>query len=240
MLLDCEGNIWAFGLNLNGQLGVGHQKTVEKPIKIKGFKNRLAIAKSEGDINFAIDEKGEAYMWPWNDKLGKIRLDPIALPFNKEKVNLIACGNNFVLFLSKQGSVYSMGKSNKYGQLGHGDNNHRYKPTLIEFFQINNERITQISCGFKHCAARSSTGKTYTWGLGCNGQLGHNDYNNYTLPHKVNIHTLFTKVLQVSCGFRSTYFLVVGRKVYFCGCSTSYSMQNYPLIFNILEKVFIF
>jgi alpha-tubulin suppressor-like RCC1 family protein len=164
MLLDNEGNIWAFGLNLNGQLGIGHQKIIEKPIKVKGFKSKVAIAKSEGDINFAIDDKGEAYMWPWNDKKGNIRFDPIVLPVS-EKISSIACGNNFVLFLSKQGSVYSMGRSNKYGQLGHGDTNHRYKPTLIEFFQINNERVTQVSCGFKHCAAHSSTGKAYTWGL---------------------------------------------------------------------------
>jgi alpha-tubulin suppressor-like RCC1 family protein len=165
LLLDTEGNVWAFGLNLNGQLGVEHQKTIEKPIKIKGFKNKVLNAKSEGDINFAIDDRGDTYMWPWNDKTGNIRYDPLMLPIQNEKIKSIACGNNFVLLLSQGGMVYSMGKSNKYGQLGHGDTNHRHRPTLIEFFQVNNERITQVSCGFKHCAARSSTGRAYTWGL---------------------------------------------------------------------------
>jgi hypothetical protein len=166
LLLDSEGNVWAFGLNLNGQLGMGHLKAVERPMKIKGFgRNRIVLTKTEGDINFALDDRGEAYMWPMVDKQGHLLCEPLPMPVSGEKIKSIACGSNFAIFLTQQGLLYSMGKSNKYGQLGHGDQLTRHKPTLIEFFQLNCERVTQISCGYKHCAARSATGKVYTWGL---------------------------------------------------------------------------
>lgn len=168
LVLDGEGSVWAFGLNLSGQLGLGHRNVVEKPSKIKSLnKNFITGIKSEGDINFAMSDKGEAFMWPWSDKYGNLNAEPIKLPLSNisEKVTSISCGHNFVLLLNQSGMVYSMGKTNTYGQLGHGDANPRYRPTLIEFFAINNERISQISCGYKHCVAKSVIGHAFTWGL---------------------------------------------------------------------------
>jgi alpha-tubulin suppressor-like RCC1 family protein len=168
LLLDNTGSIWGYGLNLNGQLGLGHQQFVERPTKLENLsKHIITSVKSEGDINFAINDKGESFIWPSGDKEGNINLNPIKLSLGspKEKVTSISCGNNFVLILNNHGLVYSMGKSNNYGQLGHGDTNPRYRPTLIEYFQINNERISQISCGYKHCVAKTNIGHAFTWGL---------------------------------------------------------------------------
>jgi hypothetical protein len=168
LILDDKGSIWAFGLNLSGQLGLGHRNVVEKPSKIKSLnKHFITGIKSEGDINFAMSDKGEAFMWPWSDKYGNLNAEPIKLPLSNlsEKVTSISCGHNFVLLLNQSGMVYSMGRTNTYGQLGHGDSNPRYRPTLIEFFAINNERISQISCGYKHCVAKSVIGHAFTWGL---------------------------------------------------------------------------
>lgn len=167
LILDQEGSIWAFGLNLNGQLGLGHSKIIEKPTKITELSKQIIVSvKTEGNINFAISNKGDAFMWPWNFK-GEIQYSPKKLPLKmtNEKVLSIACGNNFVLILNSSGIVYSMGKTNKFGQLGHGNYNPRLYPSRIDYFITNSERITQISCGFKHCIAKSSTGKSYTWGL---------------------------------------------------------------------------
>jgi alpha-tubulin suppressor-like RCC1 family protein len=85
LILDHEGSVWAFGLNLNGQLGLGHAKVIEKPTKIKSLsKYFITHVKSEGDINFAVSDKGEAFMWPWSDKFGNMMLDPIRLPLNTQ------------------------------------------------------------------------------------------------------------------------------------------------------------
>ena len=180
-------------------------------------------------------------MWPWGDKEGNLHYSPkrffLSSLQEKEKVTSIACGNNFCLILNSNGMVYSMGKSNKYGELGVGDFNPRYGPTPIEFFYLNKERINQVSCGFKHSVAKSSTGRVYTWGCGCKGQLGQDNYNNMSIPGFVGFEDPFMKIIQVSAGFRSTFFLSENRKVYACGCNGTISMEKRPILFDIVDKV---
>ena len=253
LIVDKEGKLWSFGLNLNGQLGLGHCTQIDKPSEVefenesnqknvkKSKKNKIKYnsVKSAGYINFCTTEKGEIYMWPWGDKQGNLHYNPnkFFLSSPQEKVTSVACGNNFCLMLNSNGMVYSMGKSNKYGELGVGDFNPRYGPTPIDFFNLNLERINQISCGFKHCVAKSTTGRVYTWGCGCKGQLGQDNYNNMSIPGLVRFEDPFMKVIQVSAGFRCTFFLSENRKVFSCGCNGTISMEKTPILFDIVDKV---
>ena len=258
LIVDKEGKLWSFGLNLNGQLGLGHCAQIDKPSEVeleneiennqiqnktfrKSKKNKVKFnsVKSAGYINFCTSEQGEIYMWPWGDKQGNLHYNPnkFFLSSPQEKVMSVACGNNFCIMLNKNGMVYSMGKSNKYGELGVGDFNPRYAPTPIDFFNLNLERINQISCGFKHCVAKSTTGRVYTWGCGCKGQLGQDNYNNMSIPGLVRFEDPFMKIIQVSAGFRCTFFLSDNRKVFSCGCNGTISMEKAPVLFDIVDKV---
>ena len=272
LIVDQEGKLWSFGLNLNGQLGLGHCDQIEKPseviidpnenrtlqknpsnnnnqpnnpnkanmnIKKQNNKKKFNLVKSAGYINFCTTEEGSIYMWPWGDQEGNLHYTPkrFFLSSQQEKVTSVACGNNFCLILNNNGMVYSMGKSNKYGELGVGDFNPRYGPTPIEFFYLNKERINQISCGFKHSVAKSTTGRVYTWGCGCKGQLGQDNYNNMSIPGFVGFEDPFMKIIQISAGFRSTFFLSENRKVFACGCNGTISMEKKPVLFDIVDKV---
>ena len=279
LIVDQEGKLWAFGLNLNGQLGLGHCEQIDKPSEVviennysdnnnnknsqknsnmnsqnninnsankknnnnNNIKKKLNLVKSAGYINFCTTDEGNIYMWPWGDKEGNIHYTPKKFYLSplqeKEKVTSIACGNNFCLMLNNNGMVYSMGKSNKYGELGVGDFSPRYAPTPLQFFFLNKERINQISCGFKHSVAKSTTGRVYTWGCGCKGQLGQDNYNNMSIPGFVGFEDPFMKIIQVSAGFRSTFFLSENRKVYACGCNGTISMEKTPILFDIVDKV---
>ena len=275
LIVDQEGKLWSFGLNLNGQLGLGHCQQIEKPTEVvienndnknlqknpssnnqnnsnnkknnnnninnNNGKKKLNLVKSAGYINFCTSEEGNIYMWPWGDKEGNIHYSPkkfyLSSLQEKEKVTSIACGHNFCLMLNNNGMVYSMGKSNKYGELGVGDFSPRYAPTPLQFFFLNKERINQISCGFKHSVAKSTTGRVYTWGCGCKGQLGQDNYNNMSIPGFVGFEDPFMKIIQVSAGFRSTFFLSENRKVYACGCNGTISMEKTPILFDIVDKV---
>ena len=81
----------------------------------------------------------------------------------------MCCGYNFALFVSTSGLVYSYGKDNKEGQLGHGDTNPRDQATLIETLKVLKVKVNQIACGFKHVICRSTLKKVYTWGWGGRG-----------------------------------------------------------------------
>ena len=258
LIVDKEGKLWSFGLNLNGQLGLGHCDQIDKPSEViieedttiqknqnkktnNNTKKKFNLVKSAGYINFCTSEDGNIYMWPWGDHEGNLHYSPkrffLSSMQEREKVTSVACGNNFCLILNNNGMLYSMGKSNKYGELGVGDFSPRYGPTPIEFFYLNKERINQISCGFKHCVAKSTTGRVYTWGCGCKGQLGQDNYNNMSIPGFVGFEDPFMKILQVSAGFRSTFFLSENRKVYACGCNGTISMEKKPILFDIVDKV---
>ena len=277
LIVDQEGKLWAFGLNLNGQLGLGHCEQIDKPSEVVienndnnnnknsqknssgniqnnnnssnkknnnnniNGKKKMNLVKSAGYINFCTTEEGNIYMWPWGDKEGNVHYTPkqfyLSSLKEKEKVISVACGNNFCLMLNNNGMVYSMGKSNKYGELGVGDFSPRYAPTPLQFFFLNKERINQISCGFKHSVAKSTTGRVYTWGCGCKGQLGQDNYNNMSIPGFVGFEDPFMKIIQVSAGFRSTFFLSENRKVYACGCNGTISMEKTPILFDIVDKV---
>jgi len=278
LIVDQEGKLWSFGLNLNGQLGLGHTDQTDRPSEVLldnnsdrtiqknnnqsinninnkndskinnkkinnniNNKKKFNQVKSAGYINFCTTEEGDIYMWPWGDQEGNLHYTPkrffLSSIREKEKVTSVACGNNFCLMLNNNGMVYSMGKSNKYGELGIGSFSPRYSPTPIEFFFLNRERINQISCGFKHSVAKSTTGRVYTWGCGCKGQLGQDNYNNMSIPGFVGFDDPFMKIIQVSAGFRSTFFLSENRKVFACGCNGTISMEKKPVLFDIVDKV---
>lgn len=68
--------------------------------------------------------------------------------------------------------VYTFGKNNNEGQLGHGDLEARGIPELILSLKEAGEKIDWVECGFMHCIALTSLGKIFSWGRGTKGQLG--------------------------------------------------------------------
>lgn len=81
--------------------------------------------------------------------------------------------NHHNVFINKtDNKLYSFGK-NQYGQLGLGDTNNRYVPTLIDFeFDGIPSYIQQ---GYYNTLVITNTGKVYSFGWNQHGQLGLGD-----------------------------------------------------------------
>jgi myosin-5 len=162
-IIDDNCNAWACGSNNKGQLGLGNAWDVEKPTLIADLKGRIKEIRTSGDVNFAITIENDLYVWPFEN--AKQNYKPLRLYMDKKITILtISCGKNFVMILSKQGILYSFGKSNKKGELGVGDLKPRSVPEPIYTLADSGDRITQVSCGFKHTIAKSTNGKVFTWG----------------------------------------------------------------------------
>jgi len=76
------------------------------------------------------------------------------------------------MVVSMNGNCYS-GGPNQYGQLGRGENNisvRDYTPKQIPI--PFNHKITQISSGYFHCLALSTSGSCFSWGKNEYGELG--------------------------------------------------------------------
>lgn len=98
-------------------------------------------------------------------------------------VRYISCGDDFSVFLTADGGVFTCG-SGTYGQLGHGSTGNDYLPRMI--VELMGTACTQIACGGRHTVAFvSSRGRVYAFGLGGSGQLGNRSNANVTSPQVV-------------------------------------------------------
>lgn len=109
------------------------------------------------------------------------------------------------LALTTEGEVFSWGVGDG-GRLGHGDNNSREEPTLIQ--ALSGKFITHIACGSAYSAAITSNGELYTWGRGNYGRLGHGSSEDQNTPMLVTALKGYT-VVDVSCGSGDSQTLAV-------------------------------
>ena len=197
---------------------------------------------SKDNVNFALSSNDDLYMWPTINKDNSINSYPKLIRLNSSinnklnnsisiqysnKIELFSCGSNFVIIQTINGLLYSFGKSNTFGQLGHGNTKPVSRPTIIKYFLDNKIKIQQVSAGHKHVLARSSTFKAYSWGLGSKGQLGIGNYSDSYYPQIINYFNN-EKISQVSAGFNCSYFLLSEtRKIYSCGGSSCAYIPNF-------------
>jgi alpha-tubulin suppressor-like RCC1 family protein len=163
-IIDENNNAYCCGKNSKGQLALGHTWEVEYPTLLSDLRGRIKAIKSSGDVNIAITISNELYVWPYD--INTYKNKPLRFHLDKKiTVSNVSCGCNFTILLTLQGILYTFGKSNKYGELGTGDNEPRKNPEPIYSLSDAGERIMMISCGYKHTTSKSANGKVFTWGL---------------------------------------------------------------------------
>ena len=122
----------------------------------------------------------------------------------------MSCGNQFAVLVTNQGLVYTFGKLNDEGQLGHGDREPRGIPELILYLKDLGEKLVKVECGFSHCLGLTSLGKVFTWGRGMKGQLGHGSFDSHLSPKMVEFEQKKqkVKVYQIAAGYEHSTCLL--------------------------------
>ena len=117
----------------------------------------------------------------------------------------VSAGDDHSLALLERGEVYSFGYGN-HGQLGHGDEQNQLLPKLIAALQ--GKRVVQVSGGERHSLALLEGGEVYSFGCGCNGQLGHGDHYNQLAPKLIAAtSTEQARAVEVAAGARWSLLL---------------------------------
>ena len=250
MVLTKDGKMYVFGANYNHQLGVLKERNIFSPLSFPNLiksqaecfnvnvKANIIDMQTSGKNCVLINEEGNVIVLS-SHIMGSSMLNktPVEMPLPNVKFSNVECGKDFVLLLTHNGYVYSFGE-NKYGQLGLGDTEPRSYPTLIKDFLDKKIKVTQISCGYKHCSARGNN-KAFSWGCNNCGQLGASHFKNLTLPYfnDIKYSKMTNNIIQVSCGFRSTVFLTESRQLFWCGSCGDISQQDVPIEFDYVSKV---
>src|SRR5436853_7110648 len=193
LILKDNGQVYAFGVNCYGQLGLGNNCDKRTPTLIQNINNIVQI--SAGVLHSLIlMETGQIYSFGRNDN-GQLGLgdyndknDPVLIS-KLDNIIQISAGGSHSIVLDNNGKVYSFGINN-CGQLGLGNFGSKNVPTLIE--RLNNIIQVSTGCGLSisshsgHSLTLSNNGQIYVFGYNNYGQLGLGDYRHRCVPTLIN------------------------------------------------------
>ncbi|HHV16717.1 MAG TPA: DUF1533 domain-containing protein, partial [Gelria sp.] len=113
LLVDSSGNVWAWGQNDYGQLGIDNKKQQLEPVKVDSLSNVVAVAAGDNH-SLALDGSGNVYAWGRNNlyQLGNDTTDDSLTPTKVfEGVKAIATAANYCLALKTDGTVWGWGEA---------------------------------------------------------------------------------------------------------------------------------
>ena len=171
-----SGVVYAWGLNDNGELGLGTGDTTDKstPTPVPGLTGITAVAAGAfGSLALAPPDAqhphGRLFEWgAWGSGTSDtpVEIDLSVLLSSGVELTQIAAGDQFNLALTSDGHVLAWGTGGS-GQLGNGDENGRSGPTLVPGLS----GVTAIAAGAEHSVAAAGD-EVFAWGRGDSGQVG--------------------------------------------------------------------
>jgi alpha-tubulin suppressor-like RCC1 family protein len=201
--LRADGTVWAWGLNIFGQLGDGTSNwgsftnRSTTPVQVNG----LTSVKSLGGRGYhSLALKTDGTVWAWGDNNGGQLGNGTASLGTNTPVQVIGLtnpasisgGGFFSLALMPDGTVRSWG-SNPHGECGDGTTSNRYTPVVVAGLT----NMMAISGGWVHALALKSDGTAWAWGNNGNGELGDGTAQTRYAPVQVSG---LSNVVSVSAG----------------------------------------
>lgn len=199
------GQVWCFGSNNVGQLGLRGIRDRKVPVLNPDLKDIIKVCAS-GDQALCLDGRGRVWCFGHNGlgQLGlgdnKARRIPRMIP---SLVNIIEVSVNHLhsLCVDNQGRVWTFG-SNSSGQLGLGDTINRNYPELIP----NLEKIIHASTGMRHSVCLDVEGHVWSFGDNSNGKLGNGQWTE-TIDATPHLIPDLNGIIQICCGAYHTLCL---------------------------------
>jgi alpha-tubulin suppressor-like RCC1 family protein len=196
-----NGQVWAWGLGNDGQLGDGGtSNSYTSAVQVR-FPAGVTIASIPTDVDpydsaFAVDTTG--HVWAWGDNAGgefclgnaDKHMTPVELPFSH--VTTLAGGLNHASY-DADGTIYSCG-DNHTGALGDGSTNSSRTP--VQVTGLDGALVTTLVAAWGDTGALLSNGDYYDWGYNNGGQAGNGNTTPVTVPYRVPLYEPVRQVAQ--------------------------------------------
>ena len=178
--LRANGTLYAWGSNLNGQLGIATNSGTNTPVATPtqvGTQVYRQIA-SNGGYSLGVRADGTLYAWGSNlngqlgiaTNSGTNSPNPLPTRVGSDVYKQVVAGPAHALGLRADGALYAWG-INDYGQLGNTINTGTRLPNATPT-RVGTALYTQVAAGFYHSLGLRTDGTLYAWGSNANGQLG--------------------------------------------------------------------
>ena len=176
-IISQDDDLYCWGLNSNGQLGLGNTTSSSYPIKVQISGSRSVLAVSTGNAHTcAILDDYSIQCWGDND-YGQIgdgttddRNQPTTVILSGQNDPIqISSGYRSTCALFEDGKLQCWGQNN-YGQLGIGSTVDSASPQALT--SINHLQAYDITVGENHACALFHDGAPRCWGQNNFGQLG--------------------------------------------------------------------
>ncbi|XP_061847674.1 probable E3 ubiquitin-protein ligase HERC4 isoform X2 [Colius striatus] len=192
MALSRGGELFTWGQNIHGQLGVGSQTTLIRRPQLVGRLKGIPLSQiaAGGAHSVVVSLSGFVYSWGKNDfgQLGLGDTEDRSCPsyigaLEHWKTVFISCGTDHTAVLSKEGLVCTFGAGGA-GQLGHNSTRNELTPRVVA--ELWGARVTQVACGRQHTLVYvPSLDKVYLFGSD-EEQLGDERKPNQLIPLPIN------------------------------------------------------
>lgn len=215
---ESSRQVFSWGWGDFGRLGHGNSSDVFIPRPIKALYGLHIKQIACGDSHcLAVSMEGEVQSWGRNQngQLGLGTTEDSLVPqkieaFQGVTVKMVAAGAEHTVAITEDGELYGWGWG-RYGNLGLGDRNDRLVPEKVA--SADEEKMVLVACGWRHTISVSSSGGLYTYGWSKYGQLGHGDFDDHLIPHKLEaLHE--ENISQISGGWRHTMAVTSDGKLY--------------------------
>lgn len=193
-----NNTLWAWGLNTDGQLGIGNTNNRNTPAQII-IGTDIDWATNSFDAGFyhtiAINTNGSLWAWGLNDDsqlgLGDItkRTTPSRIG-SETNWSTVAAGGYHTIAHKVNKTIWAWGKNN-YGQLGLGGTISRITPSSIG----TSSDWSVVEAGAFHTIAITTNKVIWVWGRNNNGQLGMGDTTDRSTPTQMGIDTDWVTIM---------------------------------------------
>jgi alpha-tubulin suppressor-like RCC1 family protein len=188
LALTQTGQVYAWGANYNGQLGLGDAGTNQGsdkdrnvPTLIPNLNNIVSISAGY-NISVALNSSGQVYTWGRNDygQLGlgdnNYRVIPTLVP-NLSNVTYVVAIAGRCYAITQSGQIYAWGY-NASAELGLGNTANQSTPQLV----LGLSNVVEFGGDSSGTLALTNTGEVYAFGGNYYGELGLGDSTNRSTP----------------------------------------------------------
>ncbi len=183
--VDSSGNVWAWGYNPNGQLGIGTTTNTVYATQIVTLTNMLSVASNQ---YHTLAVQADGTVWSWGANTGGQVGNGSTASWITQPTEVVAAngqsgyltgiitaaaGANHSLALDNTGKVWAWG-ANASGQLGDGDSTLATKTSPVSVLKSGSALINvlQIAANSTDSFAFRNDGTVYSWGDNSTGELG--------------------------------------------------------------------